>query len=345
MTYITPDVDIRNEGGFHFKRNGKWERGNSGPFFTEPYPLSDKFFLVSSNPDKKWNDTKAYGLYLIDEFGNRILLYKDPEISSWQPYPIRPRRRPPVVPSILPTQTSPPREATIMMSDVYVGLKDIPRGTIKYLRVMEQIPRPWGARRFWGGDSYDQQHAVITKDTHLALKVMHGVVPIEEDGSAYFLVPAERNIFFQALDEDFMEIQRMRTYINLRQGETRSCIGCHELRQLAPGNKKSIAFQNPPRRPEAQPGDVAPRPIHYAKDVQPILDKHCVTCHNSSDPKADLDLSGEMTTLFNRSYESILDRKLVKTIGENHPKTGNVGSKRDVPETKGNFPARNLSSL
>jgi hypothetical protein len=211
-----------------------------------------------------------------------------------------------------------------MMSDVYVGLTDIPRGTIKYLRVMEQIPRPWGARRFWGGDSYDQQHAVITKDTHLALKVMHGVIPVEEDGSAYFIVPAERNIFFQALDEDFMEIQRMRTYINLRQGETRSCIGCHELRQLAPGNKKSIAFQNPPRRPEAQPGDVAPRPIHYAKDVQPILDKHCVTCHNSSDPKANLDLSGEMTTLFNRSYESILDRKLVKTIGENHPKTGNV---------------------
>ena len=68
---------------------------------------------------------------------------------------------------------------------------------------------------------------MITKDTNLGLKVQVGVVPVEADGSAHFVVPADRNIFFQALDENFMEVQRERTYVNYRPGEKRSCIGCH----------------------------------------------------------------------------------------------------------------------
>ena len=58
-------------------------------------------------------------------------------------------------------------------------------------------------------------------------RVQWGVVPVEKDGSAHFLVPANRSIFFQTLDEDFREIQRERTYVNYAAGEVRSCTGCH----------------------------------------------------------------------------------------------------------------------
>ena len=35
-------------------------------------------------------------------------------------------------------------------------------------------------------------------------------------------------VFFQVLDENFMELQRERTFVNYLAGETRTCVGCHE---------------------------------------------------------------------------------------------------------------------
>jgi hypothetical protein len=161
-------------------------------------------------------------------------------------------------------------------------------------------------------------------NTHLHVKYLHGIVPVENDGSAHFRVPADRNLFFQALDEDFMEVQRMRTFVNFRPGERRSCIGCHELRQWAPMPKPVLALRRPPRQLAAQPGETAPRAIYYPADVQPVLDKHCVRCHNAIRTDGGLDLSGELTELFNRSYENILTKDFVKVWRENDPKTGDA---------------------
>ena len=189
------------------------------------------------------------------------------------------------------------------------------------------MPRPWAARRRWDGDEYDQQHACISKDAHLGLKVQHGIVPVEADGSAHFVVPADKNIFFQVLDADFMEVQRERTYVNYRPGEARTCVGCHELPNDPPPPSAAtpLALRRPPSRPGPQPGETAgARPLHYPADVQPVLDKHCIRCHSGPKPKADLDLTGTATALFCRSYENLLARRMLPIIGENHPKTGNV---------------------
>jgi hypothetical protein len=325
MTYITPDLDIQAEGGFSRREDGGWTWVQDGPIYADPYPLSEAFYLVACNPDRVWNDPQGYGLYLVDEFGNRVPIYRDPGTSCWQPVPLRPRMRPPVIPSVLPPPTDPPQtRGTLVLADVYDGLDGIERGAVKYLRVLEQVPRPWSARRRWDGDVYDQQHAVITKDTHLGLKVLHGVVPVEADGSAHFTVPADRNIYFEALDGDYMELQRMRTYVNLRPGETRACAGCHKLHNLAPPLARPLALRHEALPPGPQPGEAAPRPIHYPTDVQPVLNAHCIRCHGGDDPAGHLDLSGEPTELFCRSYESILARGLVHVIGENHPKVGNA---------------------
>jgi len=194
-------------------------------------------------------------------------------------------------------------------------------GTVEYLRVMEQVPKPWAAELDplrgesrladgFGG------HIAVSHNAHIWIAVLRGIVPVEEDGSACFTAPAGRNLFFQALDEDFMEVQRMRTFINLQPGESRSCIGCHEHRTQAPVSRLAKAFGRPPVGLAPQPAEVAPRPLHYPSDVQPILDRHCVSCHNGKDPKSPPDLGAEMTKMFCRSYESIMQGGYVSTIRE-----------------------------
>ncbi len=123
---------------------------------------------------------------------------------------------------------------------------------------------------------------------------------------------------------DYMEVQRMRTFVNLRPGETRACIGCHQDRNQAPSSGYLAALRQTPCDLVPQPGDTAPRPIHYPSDVQPLLDKHCVRCHNAESAEGDIDLSGEMTELFCQSYETLVGRDWVKVWRENEPKTGDA---------------------
>ena len=120
--------------------------------------------------------------------------------------------------------------AVCVVADVYRGMAGIQRGEVKYIRINEQVPRPWAARRKWDFHAFHQQHSQVSA-TNLGLKVQWGIVPVEEDGSAHFYVPADRNVFFQALDGDYQELQRERTYVNYRPGEIRSCVGCHETPQ------------------------------------------------------------------------------------------------------------------
>ena len=343
MTYMTPYTDIRAESGFSFRDDkGRWTsdgRGR-GPLFRDPYPLSDKYFLVAHKPaGPAWDDPKAYGLYLLDETGEVNLIYRDPEMSCWEPFPLRPRKRPPVVQSGRDEDLAAHGLARCVVADVYQGLENVPRGTIKYIRVLEQVPRPWAARRRWGGDLYDQQHVCITKDAHLGLKVQHGVVPVEADGSAHFLVPANANVFFQVLDKNYMAVQTERTFVDYMPGETRSCVGCHEkpsdLSPAAAAGADLAALKRPASLPGPQIGEKrGGRPLDYYTDVQPVLDKHCVSCHSGKKLDGDLDLSGELTDLWCKSYVNLVperrarrrvDRGLLgPVIGENHPKTGNI---------------------
>ena len=142
--------------------------------------------------------------------------------------PEPPRDVPPVLRSATDPRLAEKNLAKCVVTNIYHGMEDVELGEIKYLRVLEQIPRPWSARRHGRGreDSYDQQYAVVSKDGALAVKVQHGVVPVEEDGSAHFLVPANANIFFQALDENYLVVQTESTFVNYMPGETRSCTGC-----------------------------------------------------------------------------------------------------------------------
>ncbi len=331
MTSLTPDTTVRELRGLYQRRNGQWRQDVYGPFYCDPFPLSEQFFLVSANPNGRYNDEAAYGIYLLDVFGNLTPIYDDPETSCFTPTLLAPRPVPPVLPAVsrpgavaAVSAESPPNEpadgaGTLFLADVYEGLPGVERGEVKYLRVLRQVERPWSVWPYAQGDTFPGQMVAISWYSHIWIAVLEGVVPVEEDGSAYFTAPADANLFFQALDGDFLEVQRMRTFINLRPGEQRSCIGCHEHRtQTPPGNVRAmpLALRSPPVSPGPQPGDIAPRPLHYETDVQPIFDKHCVSCHGNSDPEGELVLSGEPTDLFNRSYEEIMRKGLINTVRE-----------------------------
>jgi hypothetical protein len=323
MTYMTPYTDIRYEPGFAFRSEAdtsKWYQDPSGkgPLFRESYPLSRTEFIVSHKPTgTEWHDAKSYRLCLLYEGGQVEPIYSDKDISCFRPMPLLAREIPPVIPSHPNKELADNNLAECIVTDVYSGMVGVEKGSIKYLRILEQVPRPWGARRFYKPsytqDEYDQQHVTVTKDTHLGLKIQHGVVTVEDDGSARFLVPAERNIFIQALDANFRAVQTERTYVNYMPGEVRSCIGCHESTSQTPrtnGRHTPKAMKRRVETPYVQAGETsAAKTLSYARDVQPVWDRHCVNCHNASNTKGNLSLSGKETRLFNESYENLVPER------------------------------------
>ena len=323
---ITPHVFVerRTEPGWHFRTpDGKYVHdrdGRKGNLYTHPFPVTDKRFLVSykvKGEDHYKNVPNAYALYLLDVDGTHRFIHADPDLSCWHPTPLAPR---PVPPQVECEQRNPAFAATgqavCVLADIYRGMDGVQRGEVKWIRVNEVLPRYWSTGRRWNP-------SLSSSSWKGALwpRVQWGVAPVESDGSAHFLVPAKRNIFFQALDKDFREIQRERTYVNYAPGEVRSCTGCHgqaNFTSTAVRAAKPIALARPPSSLQAQPcdlkangGDDKPgQAIHYPTDIQPLLDAKCVKCHGEKDPPAKLRLTGEITTYYSTSYEELSKREL-----------------------------------
>jgi hypothetical protein len=199
-------------------------------------------------------------------------------------------------------------------------MEGVKPGEVKWLRVNEALPRYWSTGRRWSPalDSANWKAALWPR-------VPWGVVPVEKDGSAYFVVPANRSIFFQALDENYREIQRERTYVNYAPGEVRSCTGCHGQSNRTASLRASatpLALARPPSRAQPQPCDLeadggdgrAGQVIHYPSDIQPIFNAKCVSCHGAKNPAGGLKLTGEITLYYNTSYEQLATKELAGPI-------------------------------
>ena len=88
--------------------------------------------------------------------------------------------------------------------------------------------------------------------------------------------------------------------------ERRSCLGCHEPRRTSPTNRQGIlAQQRPPST--IQPGPDGTQPFSYPRLVQPVLNNHCVRCHDgkTGDLKSPLVLTDGPTEKFTQSYENL----------------------------------------
>jgi hypothetical protein len=136
-------------------------------------------------------------------------------------------------------------------------------------------------------------------------KASLGLVPVEADGSASFEVPAGKVLYFQALDKDLNELQRMRSVVQLQPGEQRSCIGCHEHRHAAPPIQPRLAARRAPH--QIEPPSWGDGPFAYERVVQPVWDQHCVRCHDDADLQG-LSLTGSLDDdLVPASYRSLIE--------------------------------------
>jgi len=266
-----------------------------GGLYQTPWALSEKCFLVSysyARPNctaPAGADSNGFAIYLIDTYGNRELIHRDPLLSCTFPIPLRKRPRPTVVPDL---RTPQDRDATYYVADVYRGLEGVPRGTIRYLRISQHVGWPFDDRR--GQKDYIPGNAGsrrIDFQSWSPVRVI-GTVPVESDGSACFRVPADTGIYFQALDERYMEIRRMRSVVSLKAGEVRGCTGCHESRGWTPNVGLAIpkSLRPEPTRPTPPPWG-SQRLLGYEWLVQPILDRHCVQCHGRENPDGGIDLT------------------------------------------------------
>jgi len=236
---------------------------DSWPKFLHPYPLSDKYFLVSCKP----NDGTPWGLYLVDVFDNMLLIIEMPGYALFEPVPFRKTPRPPVVPDRVNLQTD---QATVYLTDIYSGpgLKGVPRGTVKRLRLYEYHYAYPGM----GG------HINIGIDGPWDVHRILGTVPVLEDGSAVFKVPANMPIAVQPLDEKGQAIQVMRSWFTAMPGEVLSCVGCHEKQNAGPPPAGNLAARTAPA--EIVPWYGPARGFSFKREVQPVLDRYCVGCHN-----------------------------------------------------------------
>lgn len=239
--------------------------GASWPKFLHPYPLSDKYFIVSAqpNPQAKW------GIYLADVFNNLTLIKEVDGFAMFEPTPVAKRSAPPVVAPKVDTSR---KDAVVYLEDVYAGpgLAGVGRGEVKSLRLFTYHFAYHGM----GG-----QQNRIGIDGPWDIKRIMGTVPVESDGSAMFRVPANTPISVQPLDSEGKALQLMRSWFTPMPGEVVSCVGCHQRQNATPSSKRTIASSKLPSEIKPWYGPV--RGFSFKREVQPVLDEYCVGCHDS----------------------------------------------------------------
>jgi len=258
--------------------------GQSGEQWQYPYPISETEFVVAYHPDpggnRKYKGT--FGIYWMDIDGRRELLAWDEKISCNQSVPLASRRRPHVRPSQVDWRR---KNGVYYVKDVYEGpgLKGIERGTVKRLRVVALEFRAAGVGR--NGNGGPAGGALVSTPVSVRngtwdVKRVLGTTPVYEDGSAMFTVPARMPVYFQLLDEKNHVVQSMRSWSTLQPGETFSCVGCHEDKSDVPAPKSTVALALGRGAQPLDPFYGPPRGFSFPKEIQPILSKHCVRCHN-----------------------------------------------------------------
>jgi hypothetical protein len=263
--------------------------GQTGDQFQYPYPVNWKELIVGFKPE---GSTAPFRIYWMDKDGHRELLAWDPAISCNQPVPLVARAVPHERPSLVDhTKDS----GVFYIQDVYQGpgLAGIARGTVKKVRVVALDYRAAGVG--YNTNKGPAGGALISTPVSIEgtwdVKTVLGTATVHEDGSACFTVPAKTPVYFQLLDDNGDAVQTMRSWSQLQPGEHLACVGCHESKNAAPPPyARPMALRSGPQ--ELAPGPVPPRGFSFEREIQPILDRHCIRCHNVPSPDRMVNAAG-----------------------------------------------------
>ncbi|MBQ3536513.1 MAG: SUMF1/EgtB/PvdO family nonheme iron enzyme [Alistipes sp.] len=296
--------------------NGVW------PQFIKPYPIDDKYFLVTAKltPESLW------GIYLVDIYDNMTLVAEFEGEGLINPIVVKKRPVPPIIPDRIKPDD---KEATVFIQNIYEGegLPGVPVGVVKKLRVF----------------AYEYTY-VNSESDHIAqgiqsgwdIKRNLGEVDVEADGSAMFKIPANTPVSFQPLDSEGRAIQWMRSWVTGMPGEVLSCVGCHEDQNSMPIAKRAIASSKAPAKLQTPEGGV--RSFTFDLEIQPILDRNCIACHNTGGVKPNfsakqvIDLREEREGGYSRSSRKAQSGSLYlsESYLNLHPYVNRQGPEADI---------------
>jgi hypothetical protein len=308
LTKVTQELPWIEVGNGPAERMETDQYHTSGEYggYKSPYPLSDELFLVSIRQGKPTDvyqtRTRAsrFKLFLMDIYGNRELIYEGTHHILYA-IPVRPRPIPPVLPERA-VWGGPQREwkpippGELFSPDIFHGVPqaDQLRKKARYLRVLslDNTTFTIGKKVQNAGHPEGQPHLHAGPPMSLAVndgvKRVLGTIPIESDGSIYFEAPPNIALHFQIVDEQHRALHTMRSFANLMPGEQRGCLGCHEQHSRTPPVELSQLIHSTQARAKAlrkPPRTISPYPwgphysFGYQRDIQPILDQHCGSCH------------------------------------------------------------------
>jgi hypothetical protein len=275
--------------------------------YEDPYPLSAGYYLASRQMPGRG---ESMGIVLLDRFGNEVVVHFE-EPGCFDPMPLGPRPVPPVIPARRDFNSA---EGRFYVMDVHVGthLQGLRPGEVKFLRVIESPEKRSFTGPAWGGQG---QHAPAMNWHSFENKRILGTVPVEADGSVYVTVPANRYVYFQALDGDKRMVQSMRSGTIVQPGEMQGCVGCHDSRSngaVAP--RDTLALRREPRRLDGWFGP--PREFAFLTEVQPVFDRHCVSCHDfGKEAGGKLLLAGDRELVFNVAYTELWSKGFTGCVG------------------------------
>lgn len=310
-------VDIWPKESAKWVGNGNLDSFKSvGTFYEDPFPMDENNFLVSRTIWVKpggWNITDAKsGIYYVNRDGTEELLLEGNQ-SLFDPMLVEARQKPVSIPMM---RNFTAEEGQFYVENVYEGthMAGVKPGSVKYLRVVESPEKRTWTVRGWFGEG---EQAPGMNWHSFENKQILGEVPVEEDGSASFMVPAGKHVYFQLLDKDKKMIQSMRSGVSLMPGEVNGCIGCHEdrLATVPMGGQRPIALNRKPNKLQPWMGE-EPHKFSFMEEVQPILDKHCMKCHDfDRNNRKKLVLARDKNPFFNAAYINLYVSKAVHLVG------------------------------
>ena len=277
LTKVTADVPWPEcgNGPVDPVESPRYHRSGRYAGYYSPQPLSERDFLVSANRGGK------FVLYLMDVEGNRELIYEGVN-NVFHALALRPRPRPPVLADSVAwprrdRRDSPPG-GVVYSYDVYQGAPPELRRKARFLRVLNIEHKTY---TYWHKRPYLSTGPVVSAVQSDGVKRVLGTVPIEADGSVAFEAPSGIPLHFQLLDGRYRALQTMRSFTGVMPGESRGCLGCHELHSTAP-----LAAAPPSARGRA-PREITPPPwpadtVSYPRYVKPVLAKYCGKCHQNT---------------------------------------------------------------
>jgi hypothetical protein len=280
--------------------------GGVNPKYEDPWPLSSKYFLCSRSDPQK-----LMGIYLLDTFGNELLVHSEAP-GCFSAMPLAASARPPVTPVRRDFNND---KGLMYVTDVYQGthMQGVKRGSVKKLRIVESPEKRAWTDGKWFGQGF--QAPGMNWHDFTAKRIL-GTVPVEADGSAYFSVPADTFVFFQLLDENDMMIHSMRSGTVVQSGERTGCVGCHDNRLSSPPVQLVV-----PLALRREPSTIKPwygpaRPFSFMTEVQPVFNRYCVKCHDFDQPAGKkLILAGDRDPFFNAAYTELWRKQVIKVVG------------------------------